>query len=43
MPSVGWIKTLEDGGRVKFTYQDLPGDVRHRSGRRQQAPLFDPY
>jgi hypothetical protein len=27
MPSDGWIKTLEDGGRVKFTYQDLPGEV----------------
>jgi hypothetical protein len=21
-----WIKTIEDGRRVKFTYQELPGD-----------------
>jgi hypothetical protein len=21
-----WIKTLEDGRKVKFTYQELPGD-----------------
>ena len=26
MPSDEWIKTLEDGRRVKFTYQDLPDE-----------------
>ncbi len=26
MPSDEWIKTLEDGRRVKFTHQDLPGE-----------------
>ena len=24
MPSAEWIKTLADGRRVKFTYQELP-------------------
>jgi len=24
MPSDEWIETLEDGRRVKFTYQELP-------------------
>jgi len=24
VPSDEWIKTLEDGRRVKFTFQDLP-------------------
>jgi hypothetical protein len=26
MPDEEWIKTLEDGRRVKFIYQELPGD-----------------
>ena len=26
MPSDEWIETLEDGRRVKFTYQDLPDE-----------------
>jgi len=26
MPSEEWIKTLEDGRRVKFVYQELPED-----------------
>jgi hypothetical protein len=26
MPSDEWIKTLVDGRRVKFTYQDLPDE-----------------
>jgi len=28
VPSDEWIKTLEDGRRVKFTFQDLPGKGR---------------
>ena len=46
MPSDGWIKTFEDGGSVKFTYQDLPGEVAFITAQvegRQQGPLFDPY
>ena len=27
MPDEEWIKTLEDGRRVKFTNQELPEDV----------------
>ena len=27
MPDEEWIKTLEDGRRVKFTYQELPEDL----------------
>jgi hypothetical protein len=26
MPGEEWIKTLEDGRRVKFVYQELPED-----------------
>jgi hypothetical protein len=26
MPDEEWVKTLEDGRRVKFIYQALPGD-----------------
>jgi hypothetical protein len=26
MPNEEWIKTLEDGRRVKFVYQELPED-----------------
>jgi hypothetical protein len=26
MPDEEWIKTLEDGRRVKFVYHQLPGD-----------------
>ncbi len=26
MPDEEWVKTLEDGRRVKFIYQELPGD-----------------
>jgi hypothetical protein len=26
MPDKEWIKTLEDGRKVKFIYQELPGD-----------------
>jgi len=26
MPDQEWIKTLEDGRKVKFIYQQLPGD-----------------
>ncbi len=26
MSDEAWIKTLEDGGKVKFTYQELPED-----------------
>jgi hypothetical protein len=26
MPDEEWIKTLEDGRRVKFIYQELPED-----------------
>jgi len=26
MPSDEWIKTLADGRKVKFTYQELPGE-----------------
>jgi len=26
MPDQEWIKTLEDGRKVKFIYQELPGD-----------------
>jgi hypothetical protein len=26
MPGEEWVKTLEDGRRVKFIYQALPGD-----------------
>ncbi len=26
MPNEEWIKTLEDGRKVKFTYQELPED-----------------
>ena len=26
MPDEEWIKTLEDGRRVKFNYQELPED-----------------
>jgi hypothetical protein len=26
MPSEEWIRTLEDGSRVKFIYQELPED-----------------
>jgi hypothetical protein len=26
MPDDNWIKTLEDGRRVKFVYQELPDD-----------------
>jgi len=31
MPSDEWIKTLPDGRRVKFTYQELP--TTHSSRR----------
>lgn len=27
IPGEEWIKTLEDGRKVKFTYQELPEDV----------------
>jgi hypothetical protein len=27
MPDEEWIKTLEDGRRVKFVYQELPEDA----------------
>lgn len=27
MPEEEWIKTLEDGRKVKFIYQELPEDV----------------
>jgi hypothetical protein len=27
MPDVEWIKTLEDGRKVKFIYQELPEDA----------------
>jgi len=27
MPGEGWIKTLADGRRVKFTIQELPNDT----------------
>ena len=27
MPDEEWIKTLEDGRKVKFIYQELPHDV----------------
>ena len=27
MPDEEWIKTLEDGRKVKFIYQELPEDV----------------
>jgi hypothetical protein len=27
MPDDEWIKTLEDGRKVKFVYQELPADV----------------
>jgi hypothetical protein len=27
MPDQEWIKTLEDGRKVKFIYQELPEDV----------------
>ena len=27
IPGEEWIKTLEDGRKVKFTYQHLPEDV----------------
>jgi hypothetical protein len=27
MPDEEWVKTLEDGRRVKFIYQELPDDV----------------
>jgi hypothetical protein len=26
MPDEDWIKTLEDGRKVKFTFQELPDD-----------------
>jgi hypothetical protein len=26
MPDEEWVKMLEDGRRVKFVYQELPGD-----------------
>jgi len=26
MPDQEWVKTLEDGRKVKFIYQELPGD-----------------
>jgi len=26
MPDESWIKTLADGRKVKFIYQELPGD-----------------
>ena len=26
MPNEDWVKTLEDGRMVKFTYQELPQD-----------------
>jgi hypothetical protein len=26
IPDEDWIKTLEDGRKVKFSYQGLPGD-----------------
>ena len=26
MPDEEWVKTLEDGRRVKFIYQELPSD-----------------
>jgi hypothetical protein len=26
MPDEEWVKTLEDGRKVKFTYQELPHD-----------------
>jgi hypothetical protein len=26
MPDENWIKTLADGRKVKFIYQELPGD-----------------
>jgi len=26
MPDEEWIKTLDDGRKVKFIYQELPGD-----------------
>jgi hypothetical protein len=26
MPDEEWVKTLEDGRRVKFIYQELPGE-----------------
>jgi hypothetical protein len=26
MPDKEWVKTLEDGRKVKFTYQELPED-----------------
>jgi hypothetical protein len=27
MPEEEWVKTLEDGRKVKFIYQELPEDV----------------
>jgi hypothetical protein len=27
LPNEEWVKTLEDGRRVKFIYQELPEDV----------------
>jgi hypothetical protein len=27
MPDEEWVKTLEDGRKVKFTYQELPHDA----------------
>ena len=26
MPDEEWVKTIEDGGRVRFIYQELPKD-----------------
>jgi hypothetical protein len=31
MPDEGWIKTLEDGRKVKFVYQELPEEDLHHN------------
>jgi hypothetical protein len=31
MPDQEWIKTLEDGRKVKFIYQELPEDGARRN------------
>jgi hypothetical protein len=38
MPDEEWIKTLEDGRKVKFIYQELPEDVEAVTTRQMTPP-----
>ncbi len=41
MPSDEWIKTLADGRRVKFTYQELLDEGAFITGRKMSLPFCE--